>query len=224
MIKNRMVVRALRRRGLATFALLVLIAEVAGRNVTARVDARLHVQPLANSGTDYYPFLLVGLKVFCALALAALLGRATRARAAAEAGERLLQAIGHGHELRTPKLRPQLSPRVWLAAFAATSLAYLADANFESVGAGGSPSFDPWLHTYALPVFALLAVAVAFAWRFASWLHDVEDYVHRTFARVRRILTAAIRVAAVTFWPADDTAPRKRFGLAFESRPPPSLA
>jgi hypothetical protein len=129
-----------------------------------------------------------------------------------------------GHHSRTPKLRPQLSPRVWLAAFAATSMAYLSDANFESVTGGGTPSFDPWLHTYALPTFALLAVAVAFAWRFASWLHDVEDYAHRMFARVRRILTAAARVTVTSFWAADDLAPRKRFGLAFESRPPPALA
>ena len=63
-----------------------------------------------------------------------------------------------------------------------------------------------------------------FAWRFASWLHDVEDYVERTFARVRRILTSATRVAAATHRPTDDTAPRRRFGLAFESRPPPLTA
>jgi hypothetical protein len=224
MIGIGMVTRVIRTRGLATFGLLVVIAELAGRSITSRVDARLHVQPLVNSGADYYPFLLAGLKVCCAVALAALLARATRARAAAEAGERLLHAIGHGHESRTPKLRPQLSPRVWFAAFVATSLAYLADANFEKVSVGGGPSFDPWLHTYALPAFALLAVLVAVAWRFASWLHDVEDYVHRTFARVRRILTSTIRIAACAARPTDDRGPRRLFGLAFESRPPPLLA
>jgi hypothetical protein len=218
-----MVVRALRTRGLATFALLVVMAEVAGRSLTARVDARLHVHPLANSTADYYPFLLVGVKVVCALALAALLARATRARAAADAGQRLLHAIGHHHVSRAPRLRPKLSARIWLASFSATAIAYLADANFASVGGGGSASFDPWLHTYALPVFALLAVAVAFAWRFASWLHDVEDFVDRTFARVRRILTAGVHIVS-QHTVADDAAPRKRFGLAFESRPPPLAA
>ena len=221
MIDSTMLGRVLRRRGLATFTLLVVTAELVGRSLTTRVDARLHVRPLANSGADYYPFLLVGVKIFCALALAALLARATRARAAADAGERLLHAIGHDHESRAPRLRPQLSPRIWFAAFVATSLAYLADANFETVAGGGVPSLDPWLHTYALPAFALLAVVVAVAWRFASWLHDVEDYVDRTFARVRRILTAAIRVAAATSRPIDDHGPRRLFGLAFESRPPP---
>jgi hypothetical protein len=213
------VARLLRQRGLATFALLILMAEVAGRSLTSRVDARLHVRPLANSGTDYYPFLLVGVKIVCALALAALLARATRARAAADACERLLAHLGHGHERRTPKLRPQLSFNVWLAAFLSTAAVYLAQADMER-----GPSLGPWLHSYSLPVFALLAVGVAFAWRFASWLHDVEDYVERTFARVRRILMGATRLTVIRRRADDDTAPRRRFGLAFESRPPPLTA
>jgi len=219
-----MVARQLRRRGLATFALLVVMAEVAGRSLTARVDARLHVHPLANSGASYYPFLLVGVKIVCAFALAALLARATRARAAAEAGERLLSAVGHHHEHAAPRLRPQLSVRVWFAAFAATSLVYLAHMDIESTATGRWPSLDPWLHTYSLPVFALIAVAVACAWRFARWLHDVEDYVERTFARVRRILSDALRATPTAHRPTDDSAPRRRFGLAFESRPPPLTA
>lgn len=199
------------------------MAEVAGRSLTARVDARLHVQPLANSATSYYPFLLVGLKIVCAFALAALLARASRARAAAKAGERLLAAVGH-HERAKPRLRPQLSFRVWLAAFAASSLLYLVHFDIESSAGGRWPSLDPWLHTYSLPVFALIAVAVACAWRFASWLHEVEDYVERTFARVRRILSDALRVTPAAPRPADDSAPRRRFGLSFESRPPPLTA
>jgi hypothetical protein len=223
MIAAVMVARQLRRRGLATFALLVVMAEVAGRSLTARVDARLHVQPLANSATSYYPFLLVGVKIVCAFALAALLARASRARAAAKAGERLLAAVGH-HERAKPRLRPQLSFRVWLAAFAASSLLYLVHFDIESSAGGRWPSLDPWLHTYSLPVFALIAVAVACAWRFASWLHEVEDYVERTFARVRRILSDTLRITPGTPRPADDSAPRRRFGLSFESRPPPLTA
>jgi hypothetical protein len=223
MIECEMVARQLRRRGLATFAFLVVVAEVVGRSLSARVDARLHVEPLANSSANYYPFLLVGVKIVCAFALAALLARATRAHAAARAGERLLVAVGHRHE-RTPRLRPQLSFRVWLAAFVASSLVYLIHTDIESTAVGRWPSLDPWLHTYALPVFALVAVAVACAWRFASWLDEVEDYVERAFARVRRILTDALAAAAATHRPTDDSAPRRRFGLAFESRPPPLTA
>jgi len=44
-----LMVALLKRRGLVTFLLLVLVAELAGRSLTARVDGRLHVQPLANA-------------------------------------------------------------------------------------------------------------------------------------------------------------------------------
>jgi len=117
-----------------------------------------------------------------------------------------------------------LSFRVWRAACAASSRRYLVHVDIESSAGGRWPSLDPWLHTYSLPVFALIAVAVACAWRFASWLHEVEDYVERAFARVRRILSDALRVAPATPRPADDSAPRRRFGLSFESRPPPLTA
>ena len=61
--------RVLPRRGLATFASLVLVAEVAGRSLTARTDRALHLRPLASPDASYYPLLLVGVKIVCALAL-----------------------------------------------------------------------------------------------------------------------------------------------------------
>lgn len=67
------------------FALLVVVAEVAGRSVTAHVDRALHVTPLAPTSANYYPFVLVALKIVTALACAALLARATRAWAVAAA-------------------------------------------------------------------------------------------------------------------------------------------
>jgi hypothetical protein len=211
----------LRRRGLATFALLVAVTEVTGRSLTARIDRALHVAPLANSHAAYYPVLLVTLKAVAALALAALLARAVRARATADAGGRLLHAIGHRDHVRAPRLRATLSPRIWFASFVATSAVYLIQADVEGAAAGRWPLFSPLLHTYALPVFAALAVLVAFAWRFARWLYDVEDFAERTLAHVRRILTVAARPRPRYSRPGDDTAPRRRFGLAFESRPPP---
>jgi hypothetical protein len=190
--------------------------------LTARVDRALHVAPLANSGAAYYPFLLVALKVVAALALAALLARAIRARATAEAGGRLLQTIGHRHDGCAPRLRATLSPRIWFASFAATSVVYLVQADIEGAAAGRWPLFSPLLHTYALPVFAALAVLVAFAWRLARWLYDAEDFADRTLERVRRILGAAFADPRPRYARAgDDAAPRRRFGLAFESRPPP---
>ncbi len=215
--------RLLPRRGLAAFALLVAVAEVAGRSLTAHVDRIFHVEPLAPTGASYYPFLLVVLKIVTALACAALLARATRARAAAEAGERLLAAVGHAHQRSTPRFRPGLSPRIWLAAFAATSLVYLVHSDAEEAAAGRWPLLSPWLHTYALPVFAVLAVVVAVLWRVAGWLYDVEDYAASTIAKARRILSAAFRALPSPHAraAAADSAPRHRFGLAFESRPPP---
>jgi hypothetical protein len=83
--------------------------------------------------------------------------------------------------------------------------------------------FAPWLHTYALPIFAGLAFVVALVWQFASWLYEVEEYAGRTIARVREILTAALTPSTrrAHSRAADDVAPRRRFGLSFESRPPP---
>jgi hypothetical protein len=209
---------------LAAFALLVVVAEVAGRSLTAHVDRAFHVAPLAPTGASYYPFVLVALKIVTALACAALLVRAARAFATADAGERLLGAVSH--ERQAPRFRPGLSPRIWLAAFVATSLVYLVHADAEEAAAGRWPLLAPWLHTYALPTFAVLAVAVAALWRVAGWLYDVEDYAVSTMARARRILSAAFRAQAEPHPRAADAdaAPRRRFGLAFESRPPPLAA
>jgi hypothetical protein len=188
--------------------------------LTAHVDRALHVAPLANSDAAYYPFLLVAIKVVTAFALAALTARAMRARATAGAGGRLLQAVGQRHR-RAPRLCATLSPRIWFASFVATSTVYLLQTDIEGAASGRWALFSPWLHTYALPVFAALSVVVAFAWRFARWLYDVEDFAHSTLEHVRRILTVTAPPRPRYARPGDDAAPRRRFGLSFESRPPP---
>ncbi|MFL5963446.1 MAG: hypothetical protein ACJ757_11215 [Gaiellaceae bacterium] len=215
--------RLVRKRGLVTFGVLVVIAEVVGRSLIGHVDRLLHVEPLARPDASYYPFLLVAVKTVGAVVFAGLLARGTRAWAKADAGHRLLAAVGHGHERRTPRLRANLSMRVWFASFASTSLLYLVHADADGMAAGRWPFFAPWLHTYALPIFAGLAFVVALVWRFASWLYEVEDYAVRTIARVRRLLTAALNPSALRAHSraGDDAAPRRRFGLSFESRPPP---
>ncbi len=215
--------RLVRKRGLVTFCVLVVIAEVVGRSLIGHVDRRLHVQPLTRPDASYYPLLLVVVKTGGALVFAGLLARATRAWATADAGHRLLAAVGQGHERRTPRLRAGLSFRVWLMAFASTALVYLLHTDADGIAAGRWPLFAPWLHTYSLPIFAGLAFVVALVWRFASWLYEVEEYAVRTIARVRRILTAALTPSTrrAHSRAADDVAPRRRFGLSFESRPPP---
>jgi hypothetical protein len=113
---------------------------------------------------------------------------------------------------------------VWAGSFAATSVVYLVHADTENAVAGRWPVLAPWLHTYALPVFAVLAVLVALAWRLAGFLHEIEEFADRTLERVRRVLAPVERVRQRHARADDDTEPRRRFGLAFESRPPPLAA
>ena len=212
----------MRRRGIATFGALVLVAEIVGHGATTRVDRALHVAPLAPSGASYYPFLLAGAKIVAALVLAALLARLMRGRAAADAGHRL---VGRPRD-RAPRLRIGLSPRIWLLSFASTSLVYLVHVDADGLAHGRWPLLAPLLHTYALPIFAALSVLVALAWSLASWVHAVEDYGRRTLERARLILHAALRIVRTRrrYVPVNDDGPRRRFGLAFESRPPPLSA
>ena len=215
-----------RKRGLVTFGVLVVIAEVVGRSLTGHVDRLFHVEPLTRPDANYYPFLLVGVKTVGAIVFAGLLARGTRAWARVDAGNRLLAAVGQKHERRAPRLRAALSMRVWFGAFAATSLIYLVHTDADGLAAGRWHVFAPWLHTYSLPIFAGVAFVVALVWQFASWLYDVEEYAVRTIARARRILTAALTPSTLRVHSraADDAAPRRRFGLSFESRPPPLSA
>jgi hypothetical protein len=206
------------------FALLALVAELVGRSLTQRIDIGRHVQSPGYAAADYYPFLLAGVKVGIALLLARLLWRVGRARAAARAARRLLVAVGHGPSEQAPRVRLRLSPRLWLAVFGLTSLIYLVQADAEVLSSGGGAMFDPWLHSSALPVFAVVAVAVAFLWvAVQRWLADYERYAARTVARARQVGAAA---AAKPVHPAESSTatPRRLFGLAFESRPPPLTA
>jgi len=120
-----------------------------------------------------------------------------------------------------PRVRLDLSPRLWLTAFLATSLFYLVQQDAEQAAVGRWPLLSPWLHSSALPVFAVLAVLVALAWSaVASWLSAYERYAKETCARAERIVTASPPPRSQRTETAA-APPRKLFGLAFESRPPP---
>jgi hypothetical protein len=203
----------------AAFALLALVVELTGRTITARLDGALNVTPLATPTTPYYPFLLAGVRVLAALLVAAVVWRAVRAHAAAAAGERLLGRIG-----RRPQLRVTLSLRLWVYSFAATSLWFLVQDDAMRLSTGRWPLFAPWLHTYALPVFAVCSLLLALGWgAVRSWLEDVERYAASTLARAKRLLEAPaspLRRRLV----GDDRAPRRLHGIVFESRPPPLVA
>ena len=205
--------------GLA-FALLALLAELVGRGLAHRLDVGRHVSSPSYSGADYYPFLLAAVKLGVALLLARLAWRFVRARAAARAGHRVLAALGKKPS-PAPRVRLELSPRLWLAAFTVTSVFALVHVDADRAATGRWPLFWPWLHTSALPVFAVLAVLVALAWSAVSrWLNEYERYARDTCARADRLASVGLPPREQ---PRDEVSlpPRKLFGLAFESRPPP---
>ena len=205
------------------FALLALVAELLGRSLAHRLDVGRHVSSPSYSGADYYPFLLGAVKLGVALLLARLAWRFVRARAAARAGRRVLAALGKSPS-PAPRVRLEVSPRLWLAAFAVTSVFALVHLDVEQAASGRWPLLWPWLHTSALPVFAVLSVLVALAWGAVSrWLNEYERYARDTCARAERLATV---VGAPRQPPLDRVSlpPRKLFGLAFESRPPPLTA
>src|SRR2546429_5911306 len=99
--------------GLA-FGLLALTAELVGRSLAHRLDVGRHVRSPSYSGADYYPFLLAAVKLGVALLLARLVWRFVRARAAARAARRVLAAVGK-EPSPAPRMRLQVSPRLWLS-------------------------------------------------------------------------------------------------------------
>jgi hypothetical protein len=190
-------------------ALLALIAELAGRSLAHRIDLGRHVEAPSYSGTDYYPILLGVVKISVALMLARLAWRFAKAA-------RVLAA--HGGRCR-PRLRVELSPKLWLGSFLATSAIYLLQTDAEGISSGRWPLLGPWLHTSALPVFAVLSVIVAIVYRAVEqWLGEYEKYARTTALRASRA-EAVLPSPHATL--ADLVTPRALFGLAFESRPPP---
>jgi hypothetical protein len=201
------------------FGLLALVAELAGRSLTHRLDLGRHVAAPSYAGTDYYPILLGVVKGGIALLLARLFWRVLRAHAAERAAVRLL-----GNRARRPRLRVTLSPRLTLAFFGVTAVIYLVQADTEGAVAGRWPLLAPWLHSSALPAFAVLSVLCALVWgAVRSWLAEYEEYVQASVERALRLvgrgLPPVARPHIVRAVP-----PRRIFGLAFESRPPPLFA
>ena len=202
--------------------LLALVAELAGRSLAHRLDFGRHVET-SYSGAQYYPVLLAVVKVAVALMLARVAWRFVKARAVARAARRLLAAQGFATRHRAPRVRIQLSPKLWLGSFVVTSSIYLVQVDAEGISAGRWPLLAPWLHTAALPVFAVLSVAVALIYRAVeNWLSDYENYARETIARASRSAGEPLLAPHTTL--GELVAPRSLFGLAFESRPPPAPA
>jgi hypothetical protein len=216
--------RAHRRlAGVGSFALLALVAELAGRSLTLRLDLGRHVPTPSYGGADYYPFLLAGVKVAIALMLTALTWRFFKARAAARAARRLLARVGAPVE-EAPRMRVRLTVRSWAIAYGVTAGFYLLQTDTERFAAGRWPLMSPWLHTSALCVFAVLSVLVALLYGAVSrWLCEYERYAKNAAAAARSLLRG-VSLFAGPHARDDCDPPRRLFGLAFESRPPPVTA
>jgi hypothetical protein len=207
-------------RALAGLALglLALIAELAGRSLTHRIDLGREVGRVSYASAGYYPVLLAAVKVGIALMLARIAWRFATARAA----YRLAAALGGRPRRRAPRVRLELSPRLWFLTFLVTASIYLVQADAERLAGGRWPLLAPWLHSSALPVFAVLSVLVAVLFRAVErWLADYEELAAEALADAHRLTERALpvrRPSAVT------RTPRSIFGLDFESRPPPATA
>lgn len=209
--------------GPACFGLLTLIGELTGRSVTVRLDRAIHVLPLAAPQTPGYPFELAAVRLVAALVVGGIAWRLVQAHAKAAAGEGVLVAVG-GRRARAPRLRVRVTSRLWLLCFAATALWFLVQTDAERLSQGRWPLLAPWLHTFALPVFAVVATLLAVIWAgVRDWLHEVERYAHATLARAFRAVapsTPAVGRRATV----EGCAPRQLFGLSLDSRPPPAPA
>jgi len=198
----------------------VLAGEVAGRWLVTHLPFVGHVPQRAHVGMDAWPAVVVGAKIGIALLLARLAWRLVKAHRLAVAGERMLRI--RRWQARRPLPAIGLSPRAWLASFAAMSILYLVPtSSAELTGGGCWPLVTPWLHTQ-VPVFAVLAVVIAVLWRTLSrWLTALERYGER-LRSLFRFVRAPLSVGRCTS--AATQSPRALFGLAFECRPPPVLA
>lgn len=207
-----------RRRQLAAGALLVgvLAGEVAGRWLTTHLPLVGQAPQRGHGGMDLWPGIVIAAKVGLALVLARLAWRLVKAHRVASAGERLLRVAALGRTRPAPAIG--LSPRVWLVSFGAMSVLYLVPTSTEEV-ATGWPLLAPWLHTQALPVFAVLAVVVAVLWRTLSrWLAALESYgerLRRLFPPLRTPLARRLVSGPLS------RSPRALYGSSFDSRPPP---
>jgi hypothetical protein len=202
------------------FGLLALAAELVGASLTHRVDLGRHVRSPSYSHTAYYPALVAAVKVGLALLLARLVWRLARAHATERTARRVL-GVGTSD---VPRVRITLSPRLWLAFFAIPATAFLVQTDAGRVTHGRWPLFFPWVHSSALPVFAVLSVLLAVIWSAVQrWLAEYESYAEGVAERARHL--GRIRPAGVSF-PRIVLAvpPRRLFGLVLDSRPPPAPA
>ena len=142
-----------RQRLLAGLALglVALIAELAGRSLTHRLDVGRRVGRVSYAHADYYPFLLAGVKIAVALMLAAARvarrqGACRRARGPARSPPRSV----FGRFAARRACGSSSRARLWLLSFVVTASIYLVQADAEQIAGGSWHLLGPWLHSSAL--------------------------------------------------------------------------
>ncbi len=203
------------------FGLLAVVAELVGASLTHRIDLGRHVRSPSYSHAAYYPALLAVVKVGIALLAARLVWRLARARATERTANGVLGSVRRD----VPRVRVTLSPPLPVAFFALTAIAHLVHVDVEHTAQGRWALFFPWIHSSALPVFAVIAVLMAVLWSAVQrWLADYERYAEDVARRAHR-LTRARRPAPAVFPRVVFAAPPRRlFGFVLDSRPPPTAA
>ncbi len=204
----------------ATFGLLAVAAELVGAGLVRRIDLGRHVSSPSYHHAVYYPALVAALKIGIALLLGTVLWRALRARATERAARRVLGVVLED----APRVRIVLTPRLCLGFFAVTATTYLVHVDAIHLAGGRWALFFPWVHTSALPVFAVLSIVVAVVWGAVErWLTAYERYAEAAAARARSLDR---RLAEPAAFPQIALAVpiRRLFGLVFDSRPPPLAA
>ena len=202
------------------FGVLALAAELVGAGLTHRIDLGRHVRSPSYSHAAYYPAVLAAVKVGIALLATCVAWRLLRACAIERAARKVAGAVGG----EMPRIRVTLSPRLWFAFFAVTATTYLVHVDAARIASGRWALFFPWVHSSALPVFAVLSVLLAVVWSAVQrWLADYEQYAEDAVRRAEGM--AGIRPSAAAF-PRVVLAvpPRRLFGLVLDSRPPPAAA
>jgi len=199
------------------FGLIAVLAELVGAGLTHRIDLGRHVRSPGYSHAAYYPAVLAVVKVGIALLAASLVWRMLRAHAIEQAARRVAGAVMGD----VPRMRITVSTRLWFAFFAVTSTTYLLHADLDHVAGGRWALFFPWIHSSALPVFAVVSVLLALVWSVVHrWMADYEQFVEDA-ARIARSLTRARPPRASFPHVSLAVPPRRLFGLVLDSRPPP---
>jgi hypothetical protein len=215
--------RARRHRRLfsfVAFGLLAVTAELVGAGLVQRMNVGRHVSSPSYRHAVYYPALLIAVKIGIALLLASVLWRVLRARATERTARRVLGVLLED----APRVRIVLSPRICLAFFLVTATTYLVHADAMHVAGSRWALVFPWVHTSALPVFAVLSIVMSVVCcAVERWLTAYELYAEAAAARARSLrpdCESRARFPRIVL----AVPPRRLFGLVLDGRPPPLTA